>query len=111
MRQKIVFALVVLTAAALRAQTYTITDLGSLSPTAINTWGQVVGELSGQAAIWNQFTGSQSLGVLPGGTFSAAAAINDQIGYWQAEFSNRLREHMQSFTTRLSLSTRPRMIA
>jgi probable HAF family extracellular repeat protein len=59
------------------AQVYTITDLGPLSPTAINIWGQVVGNINGQAFIWTQFAGQHGLGTLTGGTFSNAASIND----------------------------------
>jgi probable HAF family extracellular repeat protein len=58
------------------AQVYTITDLGPMSPTAINSWAQVVGNYKGQAYIWT-FGRTRSLGILPGGTFSYAAAIND----------------------------------
>lgn len=58
------------------AQVYTITDLGHLSPTAINTWGQVVGNYNGQAYLWT-FGHRSALGLLPGGSFSWAAAIND----------------------------------
>jgi len=36
------------------AQVYTITDLGPISPTAINTVGQVVGNLNGHAFIWTK---------------------------------------------------------
>ena len=56
---------------------YTITDLGPLSPTGINAWGQVVGDLNGHAYMWSKFEGLKDLGLLPGGTFSSAAAIND----------------------------------
>ena len=59
------------------AQVYTVTDLGPLSPTAINTWGQVVGNYNGHAFIWARSQGRRDLGLLPGGTFSMAAAIND----------------------------------
>ena len=59
------------------AQVYTITDLGPLSPTAINVWGQVVGNINGQAFISTQFVGQHGLGSLTGGTFSNAASIND----------------------------------
>lgn len=58
------------------AQSYTVTDLGPLAPTAINTWAQVVGNYNGQAYIWT-FGHWRPLGLLPGGTFSWAAAIND----------------------------------
>lgn len=60
------------------AQLYTITDLGPLSPTAINAWGLVTGNRNGHAFIWSQFTGSKDLGTLPGGTSSLATAINDR---------------------------------
>jgi uncharacterized membrane protein len=50
--------------------------LGSLSPTGINSWGQVVGNLNGHAFIWT-LSGSRDLGTLAGGTFSNALAIND----------------------------------
>lgn len=58
------------------SQTYTVTDLGPLAPTGINTWAQVVGNYNNQAYIWS-FGHLQALGTLPGGTFSQAAAIND----------------------------------
>lgn len=57
---------------------YTLTDLGaSSSPTAINLVGQVVGNLNGQSFLWTKSTGLQNLGILSGGTFSHAYAIND----------------------------------
>jgi probable HAF family extracellular repeat protein len=59
------------------AQTYKVTDLGSLTPSGINTWAQVVGVYKNNAAIWTRATGIQGLGLLSGGTFSSAAAIND----------------------------------
>lgn len=58
------------------AQIYTITDLGPLSPTAINSWGQVVGNYNNQAYMWT-FGELRALGMQSGGTFSSAAAIND----------------------------------
>jgi len=58
------------------AQKYTITDLGSLAPTGINNLAQVVGNYNNQAYIWS-FGQMNSLGILSGGTFSSAAAIND----------------------------------
>ena len=58
------------------AQSYTVTDLGQLAPTAINKWAQVVGNYNGQAYIWT-FGHWRPLGLLPGGTFSWAASIND----------------------------------
>jgi probable HAF family extracellular repeat protein len=59
------------------AQVYTVTDLGPLTPTAINTWGQVVGDYNGHAFIWTKADGMRNLGTLAGGTFSHASAIND----------------------------------
>src|ERR1019366_677454 len=57
-------------------QVYKVTDLGPLVPTAINNWGQVVGNRNGHAFIWTQW-GRLDLGTLAGGTFSSALAIND----------------------------------
>lgn len=59
------------------AQDYTITDLGSLSPAGINSWAQVVGNYNNQAFSWTKRDGRRALGILVGGTFSNAAAIND----------------------------------
>jgi len=56
--------------------TYTVTDLGQLSPNAINSWAQVVGNYNNQAYIWS-FGRLRALGKLPGGMSSSAAAIND----------------------------------
>jgi len=58
------------------AQVLTITDLGPLEPTAINTWAQVAGNYNKQAYIWS-FGHLNTLGILAGGTFSSASAIND----------------------------------
>lgn len=58
------------------AQVYTITDLGPMSPTGINTWAQVVGTLTDHAVLWSLGQG-KSLGTLPGGSFSRGLAIND----------------------------------
>ena len=58
------------------AQVYTIKDLGPLTPTAINNWGQIVGSYNDQAYLWN-FGHMHALGLLPGGDFSIPAAIND----------------------------------
>ena len=77
MKQRFLIAFVLLTVPIASAQTYTISDLGSLSPTAINAWGQVVGNINGQAYIWTQIGGQKPLGTLTGGTFSSAAGIND----------------------------------
>jgi probable HAF family extracellular repeat protein len=68
------FVLLLVTVAS--AQVYTITDLGQFSPTAINALGQVAGNYNGQANIWS-FGRRTALGLLPGGSFSWAAAIND----------------------------------
>jgi probable HAF family extracellular repeat protein len=62
------------------AQVYSITDLGPLSPTAINAWGQVVGNIDGHAFIWTQVSHLRGLGTLNGGTSSYAASINDRGG-------------------------------
>lgn len=70
-------SLISLVATFVSAQRYAVTDLGALSPTAINTWGQIAGTLDGQAYIWSPFQGLRNLGTLPGGTSSSAAAIND----------------------------------
>lgn len=77
MKQRILIAFLSLLVPIASAQVYTITDLGALSPTAINIWGQVVGNSNGQAFIWTQFAGRKRLGRLTGGTFSYAASIND----------------------------------
>lgn len=63
--------------AVARAQAYTVTDLGPLAPTAINTWAQVVGNYNQKAYLWTRSGGMKNLGVLAGGTSSHAAAIND----------------------------------
>jgi probable HAF family extracellular repeat protein len=77
MKQRILIAFVLLLVPIAGAQVYTITDLGPLSPTAINTWGQVVGNLNGKAFIWTQSSGRKGLGTLTGGTHSYASGIND----------------------------------
>jgi probable HAF family extracellular repeat protein len=60
------------------AQVYSITDLGPMvEPTSINTWGQVVGNYNGHAFIWTRTGGLKDIGILNGGTFSRATAIND----------------------------------
>ena len=60
------------------SQTYSIRDLGSLQPTAINTWGQIAGTMNGQAYLWSPFGGLQSLGILAGGTNSVPFGLNDR---------------------------------
>lgn len=77
MKQGILIAFVLLLVPIASAQVYTITDLGPLSPTAINIWGQVVGNLNDRAFIWTQFAGRKGLGKLTGGTSSYASSIND----------------------------------
>lgn len=59
------------------AQAYTVTDLGALTPNAINDLGQIAGDLNGNAFLWSRSNGNRNLGTLPGGTHSSAAAIND----------------------------------
>jgi probable HAF family extracellular repeat protein len=59
------------------SQVYTVKDLGPLSPVAINTWGEVAGNLNGHAYLWTKFAGLKDLGVLSGGTISSAISIND----------------------------------
>src|SRR2546430_11640044 len=58
------------------AQVCTITDLGPLTPAAINSWAQIAGTYNNEAYIWS-FGRMRPLGTLPGGTSSTAAAIND----------------------------------
>jgi probable HAF family extracellular repeat protein len=77
MKQRILIAFVLLLVPIASAQVYTITDLGSLSPTAINSWAQIVGNLNGHAFIWAKSQGMRDLGTLSGGTSSYAASIND----------------------------------
>jgi probable HAF family extracellular repeat protein len=71
-----------------QAQTYTITDLGTLRPGSarvhdVNSQGQVVGA-SGHphgsdthAFFWMRKGGIRDIGVLPGGDYSVASAINN----------------------------------
>src|ERR1700722_10515037 len=82
MKRTILFVLIVLVtisrvAPIASAQVYSITDLGPLSPTAINSWGQVVGNINGHAFLWTRVTHLRSLGTLNGGTSSYAASVND----------------------------------
>jgi probable HAF family extracellular repeat protein len=58
-------------------QVYQVTDLGQLSPTAINDGGQVVSNQNGQAFLWTQSAGPVGLGTLTGGISSYASSIND----------------------------------
>lgn len=78
MKQRILIAFLLSCVSVAGAQVYTITDLGPLSPTAINSWAQVVGNYNNEAYIWT-FGHRISLGVLPGGTFSQATGINDLV--------------------------------
>lgn len=59
------------------AQGYKVIDLGTLMPVGIDLEGEVAGNVNGHAAIWTNAHGLRDLGLLPGGTFSTAAAIND----------------------------------
>jgi probable HAF family extracellular repeat protein len=63
--------------ALVHAQKYTVTDLGPLNPKAINTWGQIVGDYNDHAFLRTRTGKMHDLGLLPGGTFSTAADIND----------------------------------
>lgn len=55
---------------------YTVTDLGQMSPTAINTWAQVVGNYNGRAYMYT-LGRVKALSVPNGSSFSNAVAIND----------------------------------
>jgi probable HAF family extracellular repeat protein len=91
MNGKIVFlltALALLLAASVEAQSYTLTDLGTLKLGSarvhdINSLGQVAGasgapDGSGtRAFFWSRKTGMIDLAALPGGDYSVASAIND----------------------------------
>lgn len=81
-------ALVLFCVALADAQTYTITNLGTLRPGSarvhdVNSLGQAVGA-SGfphgaetHAFLWSKKGGIRDLGVFPGGDYSVASAIND----------------------------------
>jgi len=81
-------ALVCFLSGAMRAQSYTVTDLGTLHAGSarihgVNESGQAVGA-SGHphgadthAFFWQKQGGIRDLGTLPGGDYSAAFAIND----------------------------------
>lgn len=71
----LIFVCLITVAAGAQAA-YTVTDLGSLAPTAINSWAQVVGNYNNQAYVWS-FGQTRALGKLPGGISSSAAAISD----------------------------------
>jgi len=77
MKLIVLTALVFALAQNAEAQNYRITDLGPLDPVAINLWGEVAGNLNNDAYIWTKWEGLHNLGLLPGGTFARAAAIND----------------------------------
>ena len=77
MRRAISAALVVLALVSLAgAQSYTVTDLGSRTPLAINDHGQVAGSDQGIASIWTSATGWHQLGSLGGGSGAATAISN-----------------------------------
>ena len=81
MKHRILLAslfLLVISFASAQAQTYTITDLGQLAPTAINSWAEVVGNQNGHGFVWARGWGKHDLGLLPGGTSSYATSINDR---------------------------------
>jgi probable HAF family extracellular repeat protein len=81
-------AIVCFLSGAMRAQTYTVTDLGTLRAGSarihgVNASGQAVGG-SGHphgaethAFFWQKQGGMRDLGTLPGGDYSSAFAIND----------------------------------
>jgi uncharacterized membrane protein len=75
-------------AAMAPGQSYTVTDLGSLSPTGININGEVCGNIPGPGGTTHAATYSsgdiQDLGVLPGYTSSFANDLNasgEVVGY------------------------------
>lgn len=70
------FALISMLTPTALAQHYDVTDLGPITPVAINVWGQIAGNLNNHAVIWTK-KGVRDLGVVPGGTFTMAGAIND----------------------------------
>ncbi len=79
MRLSLLFAITIsLFVSAASSQTYSIRDLGSLQPAAINTWAQIAGTINGQAYLWSPLGGLQSLGILAGGTNSAPFGLNDR---------------------------------
>jgi hypothetical protein len=47
-KQRVLIAFVLFLVPVAGAQVYTVIDLGTLSPTAINTWGEVVGNFNGR---------------------------------------------------------------
>jgi len=61
---------------SMMAQRYTVTDLGPIVPTGINSWAQVAGNYNNRGYLWT-LGRMRSVGTLPGGTFSYAAGIND----------------------------------
>ena len=91
MTRKIVFlltALALLLAASAEAQSYSITDLGTLKLGSarahdINSLGEVAGASGAphgsgtRAFFWSRKTGMIDLAALPGGDYSVASAIND----------------------------------
>jgi probable HAF family extracellular repeat protein len=80
MRHRVVFAfslIIFCFISAFSVAQYTVTDLGTFSPVAINTFGQVAGNSNGTAAIWTGVQGVKSLGLLSGGSASVAVGIND----------------------------------
>jgi probable HAF family extracellular repeat protein len=54
-----------------------VVDLGRGGARAVNSAGQVVGQADGRAFRWTAGIGKEDLGALPGGSRSAAYAINN----------------------------------
>jgi probable HAF family extracellular repeat protein len=81
-RWLLVSGICLLTSRPTIAQQYSVTDLGAITPTAINGLGHIVGFSNANsqevphAVLWIDGTG-QDLGTLPGATRCAATAIND----------------------------------
>ena len=96
------------------AQTYTVTDLGTLHAGSarvhgVNNSGQAVGA-SGHphgadthAFFWQKQGGIRDLGTLPGGDYSAAYAINDS-GVVVGTSNTSITTHAFSWTTAKGLS-------
>jgi probable HAF family extracellular repeat protein len=59
------------------AQNYRVIDLGPLEPVGINTWGEIAGNYNNHAYVRTALGRVIDLGVIPGGTFTLAAGIND----------------------------------
>lgn len=83
LRTILIASAALLISAGAQAQTYSVTDLGTLpsdsqsAPSAINQKGQVVGATEEHAFLYSNGT-THDLGALPGGSISSAASINDK---------------------------------